>query len=84
MKRQHAEHSEQEPDGKEEERPLLDRELTHMAAPHIAEHHAEDRGQNAEREKRSRERIAEHKAIAERDEVDRRKDICRTSHEHPE
>ena len=51
MEREHAEQGEQEPDGKKEERALLYRELAHMAAPHIAEHHAEDCRQHTEREK---------------------------------
>ena len=51
MERQHTEHGKQKPDREEEERTLLYRELAHMAASHIAEHHAEDGGQHSEREK---------------------------------
>ena len=51
MERQHTEQGEQKPDDEEEECTLLHRELAHMAAPHVAEHHAKDGGQHAEREK---------------------------------
>ena len=84
MKRQHTEHSEKEPDTEEESCTLLDGQLAHMAASHIAEHHAENRRQYAEREERTSERIAECKAVCEWDEVERRKDICRSPHKHPE
>ena len=51
MERKHTEQGEQKPDGKEEECALLYRQLAHMTAPHIAEHHAEDSAQYPEREK---------------------------------
>ena len=51
VERQHPEDGEQQPNGENEQHPLLHGQLTHMTAPHIAEHHADDRRQDAECEK---------------------------------